>query len=485
MAPTSDQQRWGERLATAFQANYPNLANAVRPGLTADCSQFMLDIEANPVLKSQLEVICDALEDAMKYLIDKNDTDCAALQQQLTDKSVLTDRLSAALVHRTHGSTGNARRISEDPEKFGGVERDIAKRQQQYVNWRSQINRCFGVDRDVFNTEYRRIQHISGLLKDDAYDSNREHFDTITENPDDPEDWHWKTATQVFQALNAQYETLDLSQQASQAFDNLWMTNKPFQNFLADFNRLAAICGKTEEQKVEALRIKVSQELSDEIAHRGDRPGKANFAKWAEMCQQMYNNLEEQKHIDKLRNSRLNANRQQPRTTTSHNQRPDNSPAPGIGDPMVLDATRPRPTREQCIQYGLCFYCKKPGHSRDECEDKKRADARWSGQQWNGQSQGRGQLHPPNQAYGRGQTYGRGRGQAQNPFHNYQRPSSPALGSRPQHNGYSGQAAYNRLRALEQGFVEEMSNSSLPSPVMGTPDFTSESESPSQTQGKE
>jgi hypothetical protein len=478
MAPISDQQSWGGRLATTFQANYPNLANAVRPGLTADCSQFMLNVEADPALKSQLEVICDALEDAMKYLIDKNDTDCAALQQQLTDKSALADRLSAALLHPTHGNTGNARRISEDPEKFGGMEKDIAKRQQHYVNWRSQINRCFGVDRNVFNTEYRRIQHISGLLKDDAYDINRDHFDTITENPDDPEYWHWKTSAQVFQALNTQYETLDLSQQASQAFDNLWMTNKPFQNFLADFNRLAAKCGKTQEQKVEALRIKVSQELSDEIAHRGNRPSKADFAKWAEMCQQIYNNLEEQKHVDKLRNSRLNANRQQPRTS-------DNSPAPGTGDPMVLDATRPRPTREQCIQYGLCFYCKKPGHSREECEEKKRADARWSGQQWNGQSTGRGQLPPPNQAYGRGQMYGRGRGQAQNPFQNYQRPLSPASGPRPQHNGYPAQAAYNRLRALEPGAVEEMSDSSLPSSVMGTPDFTSESGSLPQMQGKE
>jgi hypothetical protein len=485
MPQINNQQGWGEQLATVFQSNYPNLANAVRPGLAADCSGFMPNIEANPALKSQLEAICDSLEGAMQYLINKNDADCAALQKQLNDKSALVDRLSAALLlHGTRGSTGNARRVSEDPEKFSGMEKDIAKRQQQYVNWRSQINRCFGVDRDVFNTEYRKIQHISGLLKDDAYDMNRDHFDTVTEHPDDPEYWHWKTAAQVFKALNIQYETLDLSQQASQAFDNLWMTNKPFQNFLADFNRLAAKCGKTQEQKVEALRLKVSQELSDEIAHRGDRPGKADFAKWAEMCQQIYNNLEEQKHVDRLRNSRLNPNRQQPRST-SHAQRPESSPPAPTSDPMVLDVTRLRPTREQCMQHGLCFYCKKPGHSKDECEEKKRADTRWSGQHWNSQGLGHSQLPPRNQAYGRGHMYGRGRGQAQNPFHSYQHPSSPALGPQPQHNGHFAQAPYNRLRALEPGFVEEMSSSSPSPSFIGTPDLTSESESSQQMQGKE
>jgi hypothetical protein len=39
---------------------------------------------------------------------------------------------------------------------------------------------------------------------------------------------------------------MDLAQQASQKFDNLYMLNKPFQNFVAEFRTLAQRCGKTE-----------------------------------------------------------------------------------------------------------------------------------------------------------------------------------------------------------------------------------------------
>ena len=69
--------------------------------------------------------------------------------------------------------------------------------------------------------------------------------------------------------LNKQYETIDLLQTASQAFDNLWMTNKPFQNFITEFNSLAEECGKTDIQHVETLQLQVSQDLDEgEPRHR-------------------------------------------------------------------------------------------------------------------------------------------------------------------------------------------------------------------------
>jgi hypothetical protein len=86
-------------------------------------------------------------------------------------------------------SAAGSRRRSQDPEKFGGTEKDMAKRQQQYVDWCSQISHCFDVDCHIFDTEYRKIQHIAGLLKDDAFGRTREHFDTVTEYPNDPEYW--------------------------------------------------------------------------------------------------------------------------------------------------------------------------------------------------------------------------------------------------------------------------------------------------------
>jgi hypothetical protein len=399
MAATSDQARWGAQLADALR-NCPNLASAVRGGLSIDCSQFIATASENEAFRAQFTTICDTLEGAFAHLVGGHDVTIAELQQQNADlwgqlaaKTSLADRLAESIANSNSRGGGTARRISTDPEKFSGTEKDIPKRQQKYVNWRSQINRCFGMDREVFNTEYRKIQHISSLLTDDAYDVNRDHFDTITENPDDPEQWYWKTAEKLFDSLNAQYQTLDLSLQASQDFDNLYMTNKPFQNFIAEFNTLATKCGKTPEQKVEALRKKVSREISDALTMKTERPAKTDFDGWSAMCQKLYNNLQEQKHIDRLRNFR-------PSQQSRPNPQPQAPPPAESGDPMVLDAARQRPTRDQCRQFNLCFYCKKPGHIADDCEEKKRSDARW-GQRY----------QPQNQGYGRGQHQSYGRSQ--------------------------------------------------------------------------
>jgi hypothetical protein len=83
----------------------------------------------------------------------------------------------------------------------------------------------FGRDKNIFNTEYLRIQHIASVLKDDAYDNHREHFETITLNEENPSKWYWQTSRDVYAELNNQYETLDLSRQANIDFDCLWMKN--------------------------------------------------------------------------------------------------------------------------------------------------------------------------------------------------------------------------------------------------------------------
>ena len=58
----------------------------------------------------------------------------------------------------------------------------------------------------------------------------------------------------VFASLEIQYKTLEFSREASRDFDNLFMKGKPFQNFIAQFSTLAQKSGKTERQKVEALK---------------------------------------------------------------------------------------------------------------------------------------------------------------------------------------------------------------------------------------
>ena len=462
-----DHAHWGQAAAAALQERYPNLAEVAHAGLSADCETLMAELDGPTAVSSQLQSIFTEFETGMKYLIDRHDTAQAEWQNEKTD---LVNRLSNALLAKAEQPSG--RRLSQDPDKFGGTEKDSTKRQQQYANWRSQIGRCFGVDSNIFNSEYRKIQHISSLLKDTAYEVHREKFDTITANPDNPEHWHWKTAADVFFTLNEQYETIDLSLQASRDFDNLYMTNKPFPNFLAEFTNLAARCNKTQEQMVEALRVKVSQELSDEITHRSSKPARSDFHAWAVLCQGIYNDLEEQKHVDKLRSARLGAARQGSAQRHGHTSAPNTQPQSqatvDAGDPMALDAIRP--TREQCIQYGLCYYCKKPGHTKDQCVEKQQNDARRS--IWNGLTR-----HSPNPS---------GR-PVSGPPSGPRKPSTPFPRAPSTLRPNAAWGTFDQLRQMEPGFVTEINSltgSTTPS-VAETPQSETESTYSQPRQGKE
>jgi hypothetical protein len=104
-----------------------------------------------------------------------------------------------------------------------------------------------------FNNEFQRIQHIAGLLKKDAYRLFEASFTIYNEHPKNPNLWPWKTHEKIFAAFNNQYETQDFARTAAMKFNNWKMKSKPFPTFIAKFQILAAKCGKTPEQKVDAL----------------------------------------------------------------------------------------------------------------------------------------------------------------------------------------------------------------------------------------
>ena len=366
----------------ATMDSWPRLQNVLQcAGINADPTALVALVTGknNQDVTTAIQAVFTTLEEAVAHQTNTTESEIATLQAQ---KSALQETL--ALKGPENTTSSNGRRISDDPEKFGGTEKDIAKRQQQYVTWRSQLQRCFSMDAQVFHSDFRRIQHIASLLKDDAYDIHREQFETITENPDDPSQWHWHTHQDVFKTLNEQYSTLDLSRQATIDLDNLWMANKPFQNFIAEFNKYATKSGKTKAQKVELLKAKVSQELADLITGIRDKPGREDFDGWSKLFQDLYQDLQEKAHLDKIRNNRPGARRPQPppttsSTTTTFTTSAFSTPVQDVGDPMVLDAARagPRPTKEQCVAQNLCFYCKKPGHNKLNCEERKRNNERF------------------------------------------------------------------------------------------------------------
>jgi hypothetical protein len=221
------------------------------------------------------------------------------------------------------------------------------------------------MDEQIFSTELCHIQQIAGLFKDDAYETTK---NTSILSPPPPR-WHWQTHKNVFKTMNDQYATLDLSRQAGIDFDNLWMTNMHFQNFIAEFSRLTTKVGKTDSQKVEALKVKVSQDLAGVSTNRSDKPGLAT-SRVGPSCSKPYTRTCRKRPIwtnfvaiDQAPAVPVDA--AEP-TTSSDSTDSD------AGDLMVLDVRRgPRPSRGQCAQQGLCFYCKQPGHSKDNCVEKR------------------------------------------------------------------------------------------------------------------
>jgi hypothetical protein len=132
--------------------------------------------------------------------------------------------------------------------------------------------------------------------------------------------------------------------------DVLKMKGRQFQDFIAEFNSLALRCKKTTEQKVDALRLKASQELSDAVTHR-DQPALTDYDGWCRLYQKVYDNLQDQSHYNKLRAGQQTFRGQK---TTDRPQQGPQLPTPTAtqtaGDPMQLDAMRPRPSREECTQ---------------------------------------------------------------------------------------------------------------------------------------
>jgi hypothetical protein len=64
---------------------------------------------------------------------------------------------------------------------------------------------------------------------------------------------------------------------------------------------LAAKYGKTAEQKIEALRQRVFDELATEVTHRSNKPAKEDFEAWFKFYNAIYNDLQDEKHINQLR----------------------------------------------------------------------------------------------------------------------------------------------------------------------------------------
>jgi hypothetical protein len=428
--PSNAQNGYGKHLASSLPPTlFPILVFALeRGGLRIPTPQLTEALDLGNLVVDNLDpekgigheviALLECIERYSTHTARSRDAEIGDLQNQIANlqaqlftstkkNAEYAERLLDA--HATP-SVRISRRTTKDPDPFDASEKDTAKRQEQYTDWRTAIVRTFTIDEEHFATEFRKIQHIAGLLKGDAYRLFEPQLHLYNEHPHDPELWHWKTYTSLLHDLNLQYETHDLTRAAAIEFDNWKMRGKSYPNFIARFITLAAKCGKTAEQKVEALRQRVSDELANEVTHRPNKPARGDFEAWSKLYGAIYDDLQDEKHINQLRKNAGMA------TTRPHGFQnmqivQNTTPATANDDPMQLDSRnqhynsspqspRPQPqprlrsyqtqnispnanaSKEKIRAHrrtnNLCFYCGDANHQVQNCPAKQQNDNRWS-----------------------------------------------------------------------------------------------------------
>jgi hypothetical protein len=401
MANHQAQRGWAQAFGKALQDSnaVPELANMFNNHdkiiLPHEPTEIISILKGSTALTDNFKALLNITHGLIQQItILEGDLDTT--QQSLaTSEQCVRTLISQLQPQQERAST---HRLSTNPDKFTGMEQNITKRHQSYVTFEDKVVNCIEQDSHVFNNEFQRIHFIGGLLANDAYETVRDGLRTVKTNTD-PTTWRWPTHTELLKYLHSIYATIDLTWDAKMQLDKLTMGTTPFPNFLSSFNRLADRCKYQPVQKVEALKLKVTQELLSNAILKGVNLGDDNYTAWCDLFQNTWKGMETIQHFKSMSDNKKKGTIPQPQ----HPQTPPsqtlqvNLPVTPNPDAMDLsamrqgthtqNAMRPPPgvdAREWCIKNRLCFYCKKPGHSLGDCNDKKTAD----------QKRAQGQLPP-------------------------------------------------------------------------------------------
>ena len=299
----------------------------------------------------------------------------------IQDNQTAQNNITTLISNSNAGGSNNrhsVHRITKDPEPFdrtGGASR----RQQDYKNWKVKITPAHMVDKDYFATEFQRILHVFSLLQSDPADRIRHDIEVIQSHPEDKSRWPFPTVSKLLESLDRVYISTNEAMEARTKFDNLFMGGRPWPEFLSDFDKFAKRAEKSDAEQVSALRLKVSSAMADASLHSYSHPGRDDISSWITLFNNIWEQIQEGAHLDKLRKNaygRKDTNNilSQGYVSASASQAAAKE-AVDEGDPMILDTLRP--SREECVQKGLCFYCRKPGHNKFNCSEKQKNDTKF------------------------------------------------------------------------------------------------------------
>lgn len=229
----------------------------------------------------------------------------------------------------------------------------------------------------LFPTEDLRIQYTLSRVSERAY----KHLEPrLLPNAE----IRFHTAEEIFDYLARIYVDPGRKRKARDEFRRIRQAQMPFNDFWAEFQRLALEVGKSEEDQLEELQDKLSDELKTALAiHSPD-----DLYKYVSLCQTTEQKLRGTLAFKKstgLIDPRTKGNPSWKFTSAAHatNQTTDNrntntlKPA-ATSSRASTPAARQRPSyadpeRQKLSDSGACFYCKEQGHMARNCPRKPRS----------------------------------------------------------------------------------------------------------------
>ncbi|KAK3946548.1 hypothetical protein QBC32DRAFT_147357 [Pseudoneurospora amorphoporcata] len=266
-------------------------------------------------------------------------------------------------------------RTSKDPAAYTGEDSSAVKRAEAFQDWRDKIQLCWFQDAWYYDQDERyKFAQILQCLGGNAFRTLAPHVMPIIKE-EDPTKWKWESAEALLAHLSAKYNRMDLTLEARRDLESLKMTKgMRWLDFEDKFVTVIDKCELDDAMKTHYLKMKVTNDIRDAIAHQQDTPAHNDFEGWLTLHRKLATNLEERDWRNKTNIFYKNGTS----GAASGNAAPERTVSQG-GTAMDLDAMNAfdvqlsrmidKAVIDYRMQNGLCKRCAKPGHFAHECRN--------------------------------------------------------------------------------------------------------------------
>ena len=243
-----------------------------------------------------------------------------------------------------------------DPPIFEGKEQDVE-------NWLSRMRNKLQANLDHYLTDHLQITYAESRIGGDAAKHIAPRMRATALN-------RFETAEEIFDLLYQVYGDPDRRHTAQREYSKLYQGRKPFSEFWAEFQRLAAELEYNQTSLIDDLRHKLNPNLQTALINAPDPIDLYSFAKDCQRVDQRLRDIDQVKE----RFERRITTRTNP--TASRNVVPNGPSSTRTSATLDRQERPPRrpqnpdPAKEELIRTGACFTCKKPGHRAIDCPDK-------------------------------------------------------------------------------------------------------------------